>query len=327
MATLIVRPDKIGDLILSFSVVEAIKSKYPDEKIYYITSKYAEDVIKNHPKIDGHISIDDKTKTKEIIRFLKENDINRAIILFPNFKISLAIKLSGIKEVIFPGFRIYQFMFKNVVYPRRSKAEKKEWEYNIDIAKRLFPDIEYTKPKLYLTEEEIEIGKKIISKYKKPVIGIYPGGGKELRWPLEKFKKLIEKIENMKLTIVVLLGPNERNLVSEFKEWYIGKELTLRELMATIKEMDLFITNNTGPMHIRGVFEKPMIQIFDPRKAVNPKRWGYEYKGAYLVKPQIDPCNGNCKSCKYYNCMNTIEVEEIVKLIKTWQEEFTNIQP
>ncbi len=320
MATLIVRPDKIGDLVLSTSVVEAIKEKYPEEKIFFIVSKYAKDILKNNPKIEDYIAIDDKTKIKEIVNFIKINRIDKTIILFPNFKISLAIKLAKVDRVIFPGFRIYQFMFKDIVYLRRSKAIKKEWEYNIDLAKKLFPDIEYKKPKIYLTEEELERARWILKKFKRPIVGLYPGGGKEHRWPQDKFKELASKLESIGLTTIVLLGPNETDLLDNFSRWYIGEMLSLRELIAVISELDLFITNNTGPMHIRGAFEKPMIQIFDPRKAVNPIRWGYDYPGAYTIKPAVDYCSSKCNKCKYKNCMNLIEVDIVFELVKKWQK-------
>lgn len=319
MSTLIVRPDKIGDLILSLSVVEAIKEKYEEEKLYYIVSKYASSIISYHPKIEGYIEIDKNTSINWLKESIKTLDIKKAIILFPTFKISLAIKLAGVKDVIFPGFRWYQFMFSHVVYLRRSKCEKKEWQYNIDLAREIFKDIEYREPKLYLREEEIEIGKKILSNYKKPYIGIYPGGGKELRWKAENFFEIARYLEKKGYTPIVLLGPQEKDLYSTFEKWAVKKTLSIRELMATIYLLDLFITNNTGPMHIRGAFKKPMIQLFDPRRAVNPERWGYHYMGAYILKPKVDLCISECNKCKYANCMDFIKIEDVKELIERWE--------
>ncbi len=322
MATLIVRPDKIGDLILSTPVIENIKKAYPSEKIYVLCSSYACDVIKSNPYINGIIKYNG-SGVKKLYQRLKSLNIEKAISLFPTFSISLAIFLSGVKERAVSGFKWYQWLYNKRTYLRRSKCLKKEWEYNLDLASLIFPKIEKKgEPKLYLKEEEKTWGKERLKDYVKPIIGIFPGGGKEKRWPVSKFYKLCELIEEKLGTPLILWGPNEYELIKEFKKRWIHPELlNLREIMAIIYNLDAFVSNNTGPMHIAASFKKPLVQIFDPRKAVSPRRWGHEYKGAEIVMPEVPTCTKCSRSCQYFDCMERIDVETVwKKLLKCLSE-------
>ena len=213
-------------------------------------------------------------------------------------------------------------LFTKTVYLRRSKAIKKEWEYNIQLAMYLFPKIELKEPVLYIQEDEIEKAHNVLKLLPRPVIGVYPGGGKERRWKAQNFVKLCELIEKEVGFPLVLWGPQEEELLPLFNRRWISPELSLRELIAVISLLDGFVSNNTGPMHIAASFKKPLIQIFDPRKAVDPKRWGYEYPRATVIKPDVPPCHRCRRTCPYYDCMDKITVEQVFKELKRCVENY-----
>lgn len=316
MPTLVVRADRIGDVVLATSVIEAIAEKYPEEELFFLTSTYAKAVVEGNPHIFEILSVNEDTNIERIIRWIKERKIDKAIILFPTFKLSWAIFRAGVKNRVGAGFRWYQPLFTKTVYLRRSKATKKEWEYNLELAAYLFPEIEKKEPVVYLKEEEIEKAANLLKSFPRPIIGVYPGGGKEKRWKAENFVKLCKLIEEEVGFPLVLWGPSEKEILHIFEKRWLSPELNLRELISVISQLDAFVTNNTGPMHIAASFKKPLVQIFDPRKAVNPKRWGYEYPKAVVIKPEVPTCKKCRESCPYYDCMDRIPVETVFRELK-----------
>ncbi|BAT70963.1 glycosyl transferase, family 9 [Thermosulfidibacter takaii ABI70S6] len=314
MATLIVRPDKVGDLVLATPVAEAIKTNYPDEKVIFLCSSYAKDVLSNNPFIDEVIDIEKNSPAEEIANHLKDKNISKAVVLFSTYPISAALYTLRIPIRCTSGFRWYQFLYNRVVYLRRSQCKMKEWEYNLKLAKEVFPKIEVRKflPKVFPDEKLKERFSEILTN-SKPKILVYPGGGGEKRWPVSKFVELCQQIERTIGLPIVVLGPQERDLKEAFKKWLWREKLNLKELIAFIANIDAMVTNNTGPMHIAASLKKPLVQIFDPRKACNPKRWGHEYPKTSILIPPVPFCKRCDKSCKYYDCMDLISVQTVLR--------------
>lgn len=318
MPTLVVRTDKIGDLVLASPVAEAIKENYPEEKVFFMCSSYAQAVLENNPYIDSLIPISGKETTGELVKKIKALNADKALILFAQPKVSLAIFLSGISQRCIGGFRWHQFLHNRVVFLRRSKCLMKEWQYNLKQAQKLFPKIDpYAyPPKVYPAPKSVEEIKKHLEGAKRPLILVYPGGGKEIRWPVENFFKLCLLIERNLGTPLVVLGPQERELTEIFKKWLYPKELPLRALIALISLVDAVVSNNTGPMHIAAALKKPLVQIFDPRWACNPNRWGHHYPKSAVLRPPVPFCKRCTTCCSHYNCMKLIKAEDAYRTLE-----------
>ncbi len=316
MATLIVRQDKIGDLVLATPVAEAVKRAAPGERIYFMCSSYASAVLRGNPHVDQIVEIDPGEGPSSIAKKIDglHPKPERAIVLFPTLNVALAVFMARIPVRCSTGFRWYQPLFNRLTILRRSKALYKEWEYNLMIARLAFPRIDPCayRPKVFPTAEAREKAEKLIKGLPKPLILVYPGGGGEKRWPVERFKGLCQKISHIGTPLVVL-GPSERDLEKEFDRWPMAAGLNLEELMGLIALCDGMVSNNTGPMHIAAALEKPLVQIFDPRRACNPKRWGHEYKKSSILYPPVPACKGCRPDCPYGDCMDLIDEEWVFR--------------
>ena len=111
---LIVRTDRIGDVILSLPLAGLVKKHYPDCKITFLVRDYTKELVENHPYIDRVLILNetnDKVNLRENISAIKQFNFDSSIIVYPTFSTSLVIFLSAIKSRIGTGYRWYSFLF------------------------------------------------------------------------------------------------------------------------------------------------------------------------------------------------------------------------
>jgi ADP-heptose:LPS heptosyltransferase len=111
---LIVRTDRIGDVVLSLPLAGIIKKKYPKCRITFLVREYTKSLASNHPFIDQIITLDteaDKILLLRNVRKIKQYNFDASIIVYPTFITSLIIFLSGIKRRIGTGYRWYSPLF------------------------------------------------------------------------------------------------------------------------------------------------------------------------------------------------------------------------
>ena len=114
---LIVRTDRLGDVILSLPMAEIIKKQHKDYRITFLVRDYTKDLLLNHPFIDEVITLDEKNnkiKLSSNIKKIAKCKFGYAIVVNPSFKIALIIFLSGIKVRIGSGFRLYSILFNDM---------------------------------------------------------------------------------------------------------------------------------------------------------------------------------------------------------------------
>jgi len=316
---LIVRVDKIGDVVLATPCIRAAKESWPQVKVSFLAHEYAASLLEENPFLDEIIIYSGKSHN-ELKEKLKIRNFDAAVMLWGDFFIAWAIFASGIPLRAVSGFKWYQFLFNKRVYLRRSRCEKKEWEYNLDLMKLIGCNTRYIPPELYLKDEEKEWAEMTAEKLKlkKPLIGVYPGGGAEIRWPKNLFAELCHMLKREGFDVIVLWGPGEKELAYEVagENAKVSPSTNIRQLMALINHCDAIVANNTGPMHIAAALKKPLVQIFDPRRSCNPKRWGHEGKKFRILKPPVEACKKCHENCKFYNCMEMIPPKEVFCAVK-----------
>ena len=335
---LIVRTDRIGDVILSLPLAGIIKKHYPDCKVTFLVRDYTKELVENHPYIDQVLILnetDGKVNIKKNISEIKKFNFNSSIIVYPTFSTSLVIFLSGIKNRIGTGYRWYSFLFNEKVYEHRKYAERHELEFNINLLKKfnIHEDISPSNVKFDIpvnldSEKKVNelLHKENIDK--EPLIIIHPGSlGSSVDLPIDKFKELIDLIINKTDFQIILTGSkNERKLCEELvmneRVKNFAGNFSLCELICLINKAEIFISNSTGPIHISAALNKYTIGFYPKFLACSAKRWGPYTTKALVFRPETDCEACSREQCKSIDCMNSIqmqkvfaEIEKIHKLI------------
>ena len=189
-------------------------------------------------------------------------------------------------------------------------------------------------PELNLTNGELKLGERLFNSLNikdKIVIGMHIGSGEEQkfkRWPLEYFKKLISIILGKTNVFVLLFGGKEEvelneQFVKEFGDRIINVagKFTLRQTASIIRFCDLFVSNDSGLMHVAIAVKNPkVIGIFGP---TNYKRTMPYGKNGHLIRSNL-PCSPclrypfNSTSSKIicnknFECLRGIKTNDIIK--------------
>ncbi|MEK6646664.1 MAG: glycosyltransferase family 9 protein [Candidatus Firestonebacteria bacterium] len=281
-----------GDILLMVPMLRAIKQKIPEVDITLITRNFTAELMKNNPYVNEILIYDSKNFLKHpwtAFSFFKKIRIKKMdLAIVPStvsFSLTSALISHFSKAKIKVGtngkhFGFYgntDFLFNLNVLP----IEKHQVDLNLDYVRILGIDTNDKQHLVELTEEEIQFGKNFIAqnidKNNKLLVAIHPGAGKlPNRWPVEKFAQLVELLEKeMNASIIVMCGPNEKELVSTFLKSttikpVIVPQIPIRQLAAIIKQCKLFICNDTGVLHIAAGVNTSTVAIFGQ---TNPKFW------------------------------------------------------
>ena len=328
---LIVRTDRIGDVILSTPVAEVLKKNYPESRVAILVSPYTKDILKNNPWVDEVIT-DDNAGFKgflKSIKMLREGKFDVVVLLRPTLRLAFLLFLCGIKARIGTGYRAYQFLFNYKIYQHRKTIKKHELEYNLDMLAPFGVSFEKILPKIYLSPEEENYSRQIYDdlniKRDDLKIVIHSGsGGSSLNYPLEKFAILADKLIEELSAKIILTGNKKELMQSEkmkslmkYQPFDLTGKTELRHLCSLLRGADLLISNSTGPMHIATAVGTPVVALFSPLYVASPKRWGPYGEGNKVVMPPVGTCyKCELEKCSKFNCMEKIDPNEIVSKVK-----------
>ncbi|MEE8638178.1 MAG: glycosyltransferase family 9 protein [Candidatus Margulisiibacteriota bacterium] len=331
---LVIRPDAIGDLVLTTPAISALRSKYPQAHIAVLAREYNQIVIKNNPAVD-EIIIDDLydriynrqriglSLYRQWIKRLRQKEFDIMINFCGEFPYALIAFLAGIPYRIGDkGKVLYSWLYNFPIFQRFSSWAIHEVEHNFELLKplgikmtntpklRIYPGKEAVSKGIKLIEENGLKGKKLI------MVNIGTGGGNK-PWNIENFKELIRILSNKYNTKIILLGgPKEKaiaeTILPEMKHQILNLVgLPLEILIGLLSQMHLYIGNDTGPTHMAVALQVPSIVLYIA-KYQKPGRWAPWATPHKIIKKVLDcpyPCRPSI--CKKDLCTREISPQEV----------------
>ncbi len=331
----IMRTDRIGEVLLSTVCIDAVKRAFPESKITFITSEYSRSLVEARDDIEEVWTVDTFSKKGAFIKALKlahrlrSKKFDTVIILNPHIVLHLASFLAFIPNRI--GYnRKGGFLLNKKIEDERDKGEKHEIEYTLDLLKLLGVKVEGLSPRIYLDNNVSIRVDRLLQEMRidlsKPIVGVHPGSSNPAKiWPKENYSNLIKKvISETDATVIILGGKGEEVLAKDIIGSLKGNifnltgKLDLKELAALLAKTSLFIGNDTGPMHVAAALNVPVIAMFGRNiPGVGPKRWGPWGKNSIVFHkdPGCKPCYDT--KCPYeFKCLKAITVEEVFSAAK-----------
>jgi len=342
---LIVRQhNQLGDMLCSVPLFAAIRKRFPKAHITLVASPINYEILFSdiNPFIDKVITYR-KAPFKNLIDFyreLKNHDYQIGIVPstvsisrtshFINF-------FSGAKVRV--GVRSIDNKHNSVEYLLNVKADFKwdsnklhQVERNLDVGRQINCDLtiaEKNEVMIHLSSDELEFAKNFMGENfpdsDKLIISFHPGAGKIAnRWRKENFTSLINMFyEKYGCYILITSGTIDKEITDSIKndlkahdiDSVVLENTPIRKLGGVIKLTDLYITNDTGTMHVAGGVDANVISLFGPTH-------GYEWAPKGQNKICIQSQTNNINDISVEEVFNS-SVELIDKLAKAKKEIYT----
>jgi len=279
---LFIMPTNIGDFILASPVMNFIKNKYPDLKWIVIAGKAPLELLIINNNVLKTYPVEDFKGIKGKIRLF---------ILLRKYSFKAIIDL---RKTLFPFI-----LSANKKYFRFSKGNSHVLIEHLKILGKDFPK-QFPGYPSFSNYKDNAVAKNIVlplrnSSYS-PIIIINPDANwKHKRWKPEYWERLLEILsENFNKAHFIITGLNKRINVKGHNITDLTGKLSLRELAALLSQGDIFITNDSGPMHLSVSVNTPTLGIFGPSL---PKKYApYGKKHIYYKN------TSRCEKCLLTKC-------------------------
>jgi len=325
---LIVRPDRIGDVVLSTPLPREIKKEYPDSFVALLLRKYTQDIYLNNPNVDRIILIDDENSPKSFfkkVREIRNYKFTHSLTLLPTEKLNYILFFAGIPFRVGVGHKLYQFLtFTRYVDRKKYIPLRHEADYCMDLARKIGVQSNNLDSEIFLTKEErqkvVETRIKLLHG-KKYLIGIHStSGNSSPNWLPDEYRKLILMLnhqEEISIAVTDNKVPAELEGIENIFYTNVGK--TLRESFINFASLDLLISASTGPMHVAAALKVKTLSMFCPLTACSPKLWGPQGNQNKIVLPSENYCQTVCpgdpKKCNFIG-EGGINSEKILEELK-----------
>ena len=285
MNILVVRTDKLGDFVTVLPAMYVLKQYNPQNRIVACVAPINKALAQSCDFID-EVIIDDGSSIWKFARKLRDAKIDASITLYSNTRVAFAQFLARIPKRVAPATKIAQIFYTHRVVQRRSEVKMAEFEYNLELTKALFNDInlEYKKPLLKFDDKEMinhvfcvnnDIEKEIVAFH----VGF--GGSSDANWTLDEYEILIrEVLKQDKYQVVLTFGPDEKELYENMQNRLFGEKVvfyfSLEGLVYFAKltsSFKLFVSTSTGTYHIASLVGTPTMTFFADSLFASSKRW------------------------------------------------------
>ncbi len=285
MNILVVRNDKLGDFITALPSIYVLKNYNPKNKIIVCVAPLNKALAEACEFID-EVIVDSGQSIFELSRAISSLHVDASITLFSTTRIAVALFLARVPKRIAPATKVAQVFYNKRIKQRRSQVKMAEFEYNLELTKELFSDIdlEFKKPLLEF-EDSIQIYEEfcIANDISKEVIAFHVGfgGSSDANWNLDEYEILIrEVLKQNKYQVVLTFGPDEKNLHVEMQKRLQDEDvvyyLSLDGLIyfaKLISNFKLFVSTSTGTYHLASLVGTPTMTFFGSSLFASAKRW------------------------------------------------------
>lgn len=327
----------IGDAVMTLPALTALRKGLPGAEISLLVKPWVSAVFEHNPSLDNIILYSDShcgmIGKLKLSMMLRKRRFCRSILFQNAFDAALISFISGIKERIGYNRDGRGFLLTRPVPVPRKGNQTHQIFYYLNLLEQAGLKAEYENPYIHIILEERLHARESLAILKRPVLGLNPGAtyGSAKRWFPERFAEVANWfISDTGGSVVLFGGGSEvdvadgiyKKVIPEFRTsrslLSLAGKTSLRELISLISECDVFLTNDSGPLHIAYAVRTPLVAIFgstDPLLTGPPPGNAH---GSVVIKPDIScsPCFERTCRNNDMRCMYAIASDEVYYGIK-----------
>lgn len=281
---LIVRTDRLGDVLLTTPVSTALRRLFPSTRISWLVRPYTAPLLEHNPDID-QVLVDGDGSPGRLADLIRNERFDAAIVAYPRWRIVWALWRARVPVRVGPASKAYCILLNRRIRQHRSAGKKHEADCNLELLAPLGASFERYPTRYVATDEERRAARRFLAAKgisgAKPVVILHPGsGGSSARWPIGHFMALGDELMAGGCELVVTGGPgedHERAMTAGMRRLPVfvpAGSVSVRELAAIFSWADLIVTNSTGPLHLAVALGVPTVSVYSSLPTRHPARWG-----------------------------------------------------
>jgi heptosyltransferase-2 len=314
---LVIRTDRIGDVVLATPLIRALRQTFPSAFIAAMVRPHTKDILLKNPHLNDILLDNSENKHRgrggfwRQVKTLRRYKFDTALLLLPTERLAWMLLCAGIRTRISVGLILYEVLtLMKTVSRRKYVPLRHEADSCLDLGRAIGVKDDNLAVEVFLLDSEREGARDILrsrgisneARDGSFVVGIHPGGGKSApNWHIERYVELVDLLlQRDNLRIVVTGSQQEKDFSKHFRRLdslriadLIG-QVTLRELIALISHYAVLVSASTGPMHIAAALKVPTVSMFCPLTACSPRLWGPQGNVAEIVLPPENYCEHQC---------------------------------
>lgn len=290
---LVVRTDRIGDVVLTSPAFKVLRESFPYAKISVLVTPTTKELVEGNPNID-HVLVDDRKDEHggvfgfwRLMNSLREKRFDCAIIFHTKRRANALCFFAGIPTRV--GYRNnkWGFLLTDPVADKRHEGIKHESQYCLDVIRHLGVTVGSGVVFLPLQKEAEEwaeawLKEQKILLLKDSLIAVHPGAsGPEKQWTKAGFSQVIQQLIDKYSAKVVMIGSSdiqpvaqEIQMLAQRPVWDLTGKTTVSQMASLLKRCTFLISNDSGPVHVADAVGTPVISIFTRNQpGINSARW------------------------------------------------------
>ncbi|MBM9537137.1 lipopolysaccharide heptosyltransferase II [Desulfobulbus alkaliphilus] len=334
----------IGDAVMTTPAVRTIRENFPESEITMLVHPWVSDIFRYSPRVDRLFLYEKKgmhSGPKGMLRLanaLREEQFDCALLLQNAFEAALIAKVAGI-----PVRGGYTTDARGLLLTHGVRREQELiGRHQVHYYQRMLLGLGLkpapTALELFIPGYQIEAARAMLEERigqvarSVPLIGFNPGAafGPAKRWPAEKFAQLAELIGRHSEARILIFGSAADSGTAAAIMDRAGKmadrlvdftgATSLIEAMALIGECDVFVSNDSGLMHVAAALHTPLVAVFGSTDHIAT---GPFSENAIVVRKPLScsPCKKTKCPEKHFRCMQMITAAEVyAAVIQALQE-------
>ncbi|MDO8730203.1 MAG: glycosyltransferase family 9 protein [Candidatus Omnitrophota bacterium] len=337
---LIIRTDRIGDVVLSTPVIRALRKATPHAYIGMMVRPEHRELVEGNPALNTVILYDKNGTEKgwagnlRFARKLREHRFDTAVILHSTNRVILVSWLAGIRKRIGYARRLGWLLTDKIPYIKK-EGNRHELDYNLELLRLIGIDPsagsgqggrELFVPVTPAQEIKVAAFLKAQGIDGAPFFVLHPGAScPSKRWPAKHFAAVGDELAKKPGThVVVLTGPGEERhgqaVIAAMKQKAVPAlgVLSLGETACLLKKARCLVSNDSGPVHLGSAVGTPVVSIFGRwGGGLSPARWGPTGPRSVALHHDI-----GCRPCLAHQCtigfacLETVMEEEVLAAVE-----------
>ena len=327
---LVIRLDRLGDVVLSTPVFDELRRKFPHAVITAMVRPPCHDAVAGHPAVDEVIVYDKEGKhhgawaTVKFARRLRQHEFDTALVLHPSNRSHWIPWLARIPVRI--GYdRKNGWLLTHRLPHRKQEGLRHEAEYTLELLQPLGIEPRAPRPVIAVTPKADERIAALLAEggiaASERLVAIHPSAScVSKRWMPERFAQVADRLASDRgVRVCLIAGASESALASAVASAmrqpvvnFAGR-LSVSELAALLRRCRLLVSNDSGPVHVAAAVGTPVVDIFGRnQRGLSPERWGPLGEGHVVLHKEV-----GCVTCLAHNCdidflcLTTLSADEV----------------